>query len=279
MAKVLLNDCTPEVSLMLKELLKGCAVVTDELYSEQKDIIDYHLVILYSKNGDDQLALNKVKNLHYRTKFRNIPIILLKDKAAFFSEQPYLNFGVTEFMALDDPPPVFKQILQGYLNPGRQPLDREVFYLEPFIESTQKVFSKMASMEADFKGVYFKNDSRILGDVSGVIGLSGKTEGTVVITFLWELAQKTICRIMGVEKNEINAEMIHDGVGEIINMISGSAKKSLCRVSYDFQLSIPTIIVGCGHEAGYPENATIAVLLFDVEDNAFVLQVSLASKS
>lgn len=278
MAKVLLNDCSPDASQMLINMLKDNAQITVEPFSEQRDITDFNLVILYSSNEDDRYLLRKIKNLHFRTKFRNIPIILLKDKYEYFSDQPYFNFGVSEFMALDEPQPIFNQILLGYLNPGRQPLERELIYLRPFIESTKRVLSKMASMEAEFKGAYFKNSLRILGDVSGVIGLSGTTEGTVIITFLWDLAQRVVANIMEVKENEINAEMIHDGVGEIINMISGSAKKSLSESSYDFQLSIPTIIVGWGHEVGHPENSTNAILTFDVGDQAFVLHVSLTQK-
>ena len=182
-------------------------------------------------------------------------------------------------LSLAEPLPVFKQMLQGYLIPGRQPLDREMVYLNPFIRSTQNVLSQMAELDAEFKAVYFKNDLRILGDVSGVIGLSGNAEGTVAITFLWDLAQTVVSRTMGVEEHEINAEIIHDGVGEIINMISGSAKNDLADTPYYYQLSVPTIIVGWGHEIGHPDTASIAVLLFDIADKSFVLHVSLTPKT
>ena len=277
MTTVLVNDCPPEALRVLMDILQGSATIIEEPFSEEKELTGYDLIILYYNGEDDQSILPKIKNLQLRTKFRNIPIILLKEKAEQFTEQPYINFGISEFMAMDDPPPVFRQILQGYLNPSRQPLEEELVYLEPFIESTQRVFSKMAGMDAEFKGIYFKNNLRILGDVSGIIGLSGRTEGTVVITFRWDLAKKVVSKVMRVKETEINAEAIHDGVGEIINMISGAAKKTLCKLSCNFQLSIPTIIVGWGHEAGYPDNATIAVLLFDVGDQSFVLHVSLAS--
>lgn len=278
MATILVNDCSPQVTRALTGILNKSADIAAEPYREDREITGFNMVILYSDNQNENRTIEKIKHLHYRTKFRNIPIILLKDKSEYFAGQPYFNYGVSEFMALDDPPPVFRQILQGYLNPGRQPLEREMAYLSPFIKSTRHVLKKMASLEAEFKGIYFKNNLRILGDVSGVIALSGQTEGTVIITFLWQLAQRVISQIVGVPAKEINAEMIHDGVGEIINMISGSAKKSLIEASYDFQLSIPTIIVGWGHEAGHPENATIAVLSFDVGDQSFALHVSLSPK-
>jgi len=133
-------------------------------------------------------------------------------------------------------------------------------------------------MEVDFKGVYFQNEHRMLGDISGVIGLSGDAEGTVVITFYWELAQQLISRIMGVTAEEIGPELLNDGVGEIINMISGSAKRYLTDTPYYFQLSLPTVVLGWQHEIGHMERSTVAVLLFDVEDNSFVVQVSLTPR-
>ena len=279
MTEVLLNDCPPQIVKTLTDILKDSATVTAEPYNEQTEITGYNLVILYAEPEDDKTVLSRIKGLHLRTKFRNIPIILLKDRAELFSGQPYVNFGASEFMAMDDPPPVFRQILQGYLTAGRKPLEREMVYLTPFIKSTQKVITTMAGIEAKFKEVYFKNNLRIFGDVSGILGLSGAAEGTVVVTFRWHLAQKVIARIMSVEENEIDAEMIHDGVGEIINMVSGSAKKTLCQLGYNFQLSVPTVIVGWGHEAGYPETATIAVLLFDIGEESFVVNVSLSQRA
>mgnify|MGYP000438136108 CR=1 FL=1 len=66
-----------------------------------------------------------------------------------------------------------------------------------------------------------------------------------------------------------------DGVGEIINMISGSAKRYLTDTQFYFQLSLPTVIVGWQHEIGHPEGSTVAVLVFDYEDKSFAVQVSL----
>ena len=136
----------------------------------------------------------------------------------------------------------------------------------------------MASMDVAFNRVFFKNDYNILGDVSGVIGLSGKAEGMVVITFYWDLAQEIISRIMGVERQTISPELINDGVGELINMISGAAKRYLTQTPYYFQLSIPTVFVGWQHEIGHPEKASVAVLVFDFEDKSFAVQVSLSAK-
>jgi chemotaxis protein CheX len=133
----------------------------------------------------------------------------------------------------------------------------------------------MADMQAEFKEVYFCNTFRIFGDVSGIIGLTGKAEGTVVITFYWDLARKVISNMMQVDSNKLNAEIVHDGVGEIINVISGATKRQFVGKPYHFELSLPTVVMGSGHQIGHPEDASIAMLLFDMDDSSFALQVCL----
>ena len=186
--------------------------------------------------------------------------------------------GATEILSLQAPPLACRQILQGYLIPNRQPLDQEMEYLTPFINSAKHVLKTMASIDAEYKELYFPNDFRIFGDVSGIIGLSGKAEGTAVITFYWDLARKVISQMMRVTEDQINAEFIHDGVGELINMISGFSKKYFIGKPYHFELSIPTVVMGSGHQIGHPEDVSIALVIFDVGKSSFALQVCLKPK-
>jgi chemotaxis protein CheX len=100
----------------------------------------------------------------------------------------------------------------------------------------------------------------------------------VAITLYWNLARRIIARMMKVQQERINAEYIHDGVGELINMISGSTKKMFKGTPFHFNLSLPTVVVGSGHQLGHPEGSSIAVLIFDVGEDSFVLQVCLKPK-
>lgn len=280
MGKILINDCTPEIEQDLKKMLGGGHEIVSQAFKKLPDATEYQLILIQS-DDDSREALRKIKALRSAVKFRNIPIVLIapKDSSLPVPVRKYILAGATEVLSLSESPVACGQILQSYLIPGRRPLDREMQYLEPFIDGTRNVLGTMASMDAKFKDVYFRKDLRIFGDVSGVIGLSGKAEGTIVVTFYWDLAQLVISRMMEVEPDAINAEIIHDGVGELINMISGFAKKSLAKTPYHFQLSLPTVVVGWGHEIGHPDNASIAVLVFDVDEKAFAVQVSLTPKA
>ena len=277
MSKILVNDCDHPVIDELADIMDNTAEFVRKPFSKDTDVTAYDIVML-QMDGDSDAVLEKLKHLRYAARFRNIPILLLYPKVGENMKLSPFPYGAKTMLSMEDPPWAWAQMIQGYLIPSRQPKENEMQYLNPFIYSTKNVFSTMGSMEIAYKGVYFKNDYNLLGDVSGIIGLSGAAEGMVVVTFYWDLAQEVISRIMGVGQDDISPDLINDGVGEIINMISGSAKKDLMDTPYFFQLSLPTVFVGWQHEIGHPEKANVAVLIFDYEDKSFAIQVSLTAK-
>jgi chemotaxis protein CheX len=264
--------CQPEVMKTLSGLFGDQVRLQTEISG--KNLNGFKMVVIQDI-GDHDGALKRIRNLRYALKFRNVPLVLIRNRGNHTPVHQYIMAGATEVLSLTDPPAAFRQILKGYLIPSRQPLDQEKEYLAPFIMNTHHVLKTMAAVKAEFREVYFSNDLRIFGDVSGIIGLSGTAEGTVVITFYWNLARTLIARMMQVDAAGVNAELIHDGVGELVNMISGSSKKDFVGKPYHFELSLPTVIVGSGHQIGHPDDASIAVLIFDVGGDSFALQVCL----
>ena len=279
MNKIILYDCSQEVTQMVNNLFEGKMAIQNSSFDAQRPLQGFSMVIVESGGKKSEQLLQEIKAIRYACNFRNIPIIVMKKKSDTHSKQPYIMAGATEILSLQAPQVAIRQILQGYLIPNRQPLTQEMEYLTPFINSTKHVLKTMASIDVDYKELYFPSDFRIFGDVSGIMGLSGKAEGTAVITFYWDLARKVISQMMRVTEDQINAEFIHDGVGELINMISGFSKKSFIGKPYHFELSIPTIVMGSGHQIGHPDEASIALLIFDVEKDSFALQVCLKPKT
>jgi chemotaxis protein CheX len=277
MKPILLNGCSAEAVNHLTGLLGKETILLNEPFDDKKRPEDFRMVVLES--GEEQeLVLEQISRLRYVCNFRNVPIVVMRKKGDHCPIQRYIIAGATEVLSLQDPPGACRQILQGLLIPDRPPLKEEMEYLTPFIENTSNIVETMASGKAVFKEVYFSNAFRIFGDISGILGLSGEAEGTVVVTFYWSLAWKLISRMMHIKAEEVNAEFIHDGVGELINMIGGSTKKGLWGTPYHFDLSLPTVVVGSGHQIGHPEGASIAVLIFDMEDSSFALHVCIKPK-
>jgi len=270
--EVLLMDCQPELMQTLSELFGDQVSLQTEISG--KNLNGFKMVVIQDSEDRDGV-LRSIRSLRYALKFRNVPLVLIRNKETRTPVQQYIMAGAAEVLSLGDHPAACRQILKSYLIPSRQPLDQEQEYLVPFINNTRHVLKTMAAVEAEFQEVYFSNDLRIFGDVSGIIGLSGEAEGTVVVTFYWNLARTIIAKMMQVDGEGVNAELIHDGVGELVNMISGASKKDFVGKPYHFELSLPTVIVGSGHQIGHPDDASIAVLIFDVGGDSFALQVSL----
>lgn len=277
MNKILLIGCSEEVSQSVAQLLgENCALSKQE-FGQTITPQDFRMVIVEA-NGSVETDAANIMKIREACCFSPIPIIIIQkgDDSAIIER--FLVAGATDVLSLEAPPGICRQILQGYLIPNRTPMDKEMDYLQPFIDNTIEVLSKTASIQASFREVYFSNDLRIYGDISGIIGLSGNSEGTVAITLYWDLARQIIARMMHVEESQINSEYIHDGAGELINMISGSTKTVFSGTPFHFDLSLPTVVVGSGHQLGHPEGSSIAVLIFDIGETAFSLQVCLKPK-
>jgi chemotaxis protein CheX len=278
MNKVLLVDCSAETTKTLTGILGDTCALSGCSFGDELAPKASRMVILEAR-GPLEDAAAKVSKIRVGCAFRAIPVIVIHAGDDVATIDRFLSAGASDVLSLDAPPGACRQILQGHLIPLRTPLAQEMEYLTPFIENTVTVFSKMAFVEAVFQEVYFADDLRIFGDISGIIGLSGNSEGTVAITLYWDLARKIIANMMKVPEAKINAEYIHDGAGELINMISGSTKKRFKGTQFHFDLSLPTVVVGSGHQLGHPEGSSIAVLIFEVGQEAFVLQVCLKPRN
>lgn len=278
MNKILLMNCSEKATQSIAQLIGEKSHLSHMALGAEMTPQEYRMII-FESSGVVVNDADHVSKIRAACCYSPIPLIVIKQDAESQVIEHFLAAGATEVLALDAPPGACRQILQGYLIPNRKPIEKEMKYLQPFIDNTINVLSKTATVKAAFREVYFSNDLRIYGDISGIIGLSGKSEGTVAITFYWPLASRIIARMMNVSESQINAEYIHDGAGELINMISGSTKKGFKGTPYHFELSLPTVVVGSGHQLGHPDGSSIAVLIFDIDDMAFILQVCLKTKS
>ena len=272
MKKILGLDCSPKAEKDILKLLGENAYIEYEKFHEEMAVGGYDMIILWMGKNQEHVV-QQICKLRYACSFQNIPIILIHGHKRDISSQPYIIAGATEVLSLLDPLPACKHIINGYLIPSREPLAEEMEYLEPFIKNTCHILKTMAGIDVTFRKVYFSNTIRIFGDVSGIMGLTGNAEGTLVVTFYWDLAKMIIAKMMQTEEGSIDAELIHDGVSEIINMISGSTKKEFVGKPYHFEISLPSVVVGPGHQIGYLQNTSVAVLIFQVGGQSFALHV------
>ncbi len=272
--RIIAIDCSSPIMNVLNDLLGDNVTLESQPFKNIRELKDYRMIIIQEGIEKPEL-LKQIRKLRYACHFKNIPIVVIKIKDDKGSIESFITAGATEVISLKDPPAAVRQILYGHLIPNRQPLKEETEYINSFVKNTGIVLKSVASLDVTFEEVYFDNDFKIFGDVSGLIALTGGAEGILGITFYWPLAQKIIARMMGTDEEKINAELIHDGVAEIVNMIGGSTKKDFVGQPYHFEISLPSVIVGSGHQLGHSDKSPIAVLIFKTDSQYFAVQICL----
>ena len=152
-----------------------------------------------------------------------------------------------------------------------------VEFINPFIDATRNVFSSMCRVEVARKKIFVKDDYKMLGDISGVMGLSGTASGSVVISMSSELARLVVGNMLGEPPAAELTQDVQDATGEIINMIAGQAKASLVKTKYHFTIEIPKVVTGPGHEIEHQPGTPNIVVVFEGAGHDFSLQVCLAA--
>jgi chemotaxis protein CheX len=151
-----------------------------------------------------------------------------------------------------------------------------VAYINPFVSATLDTLKQMAGMDCERTGLVARTDAVSKGDISGIMGLSGPSEGFVGITFRNETARKIVCRMLDIPIGKEEDADIRDGVGEMMNIIAGRAKADLVNTEHSYTLSPPNVIVGGPHSIGQVRGQPVIVIEFKVEGEPFEVMISLA---
>lgn len=117
-------------------------------------------------------------------------------------------------------------------------------YVMPFITSIQNVFETMLQMPVQVAKPVLKQVGQPSYDVSGIIGMSGDVEGSVVLSFPTATAERVVTLFTGMEMTYTH-EDFPDAIGELTNMISGSAKAKF--TGMQVAISCPSVVIGCDH--------------------------------
>lgn len=151
-----------------------------------------------------------------------------------------------------------------------------VEYINPFVIATVSVFDTMLSCPLTRGQLRCFERDQPEHDVSGLIGLSGKATGLVVLSIDKSIAFHASEMMLGEQYSSINADVV-DMVGELANMIAGAAKARL--EEFELSVSLPSVIVGTNHVIGFPSNAKPICIPFHSPWGSMCLQVSLVEQT
>ncbi len=130
----------------------------------------------------------------------------------------------------------------------------------------------MAFMTVDAGKPYLKKGNLAVGDVSGVIGLTGVANGTIAVTFEEHCILAVVSNMLGEKMDTLN-EDIADAVGELTNMISGQARKELEEVGKVFKAAIPSVITGKNHSIKHYVDGPKIAIPFKTKGGKFTIEV------
>jgi len=149
-----------------------------------------------------------------------------------------------------------------------------VNFINPVLTSILNVLSTMAHIEPKVGTPKRKDINEIVHgrNITGVMSMVGrKGNASIALTFS-EAAILHIANEMLHGEFTVIDGMVIDLVGELANMVLGGAKSELEKEGYFFQLSLPTIILGCDYLIAHKTNAPIIMLPFTMLEGEFVVE-------
>lgn len=151
-----------------------------------------------------------------------------------------------------------------------------VEFINPFLTCTINVFRTMAACELRRGKPYLREGKEPSHEISGVIGLSGKAIGTVVLSVGEPVALKVTAALLGEEPPEMNGDVV-DAIGELTNMIAGSAKAQLEHLA--MSVSLPSVIMGKNHRVAFPGDIQPVVIPFESDWGPICVEVGLREQT
>ena len=148
----------------------------------------------------------------------------------------------------------------------------EAKFINPFINASLNLFNEYMDVNIKPGKPFILEDPFDLRGVSAIIGLAGDTTGALVLSFSRETAIEMVSRLEGKKYIALGAEIL-DGVGEMVNIIAGNAKKDL--LDYRILISLPGIITGNNYRINWPQGVPVISIPYESEAGPFSINVSI----
>ena len=154
----------------------------------------------------------------------------------------------------------------------------DVAYINPFIESVGDLFTNMLSAKVSRGKVGVSGGDFPPRAITGLIGLSGPTRGTVALSFPVPTALAMVNKLLGSETRVVD-NTVTDAVAEMVNIVAGGAKARLSGDGTPLDLSLPTVVRGENYDVEYPSGVKWLEVAFESELGDFRLRVTLEENS
>ena len=119
-------------------------------------------------------------------------------------------------------------------------------YINAFLAPAKMVWDRELGQTLEFDTAEMASDQFTSEDVTAIIGISGKLEGTVLYGFPQDTVKAVVATMVGEDAEGVTDELGLSALGEIANMITGNAATKLAQEGYPCDISPPVIIEPMG---------------------------------
>ncbi len=145
-------------------------------------------------------------------------------------------------------------------------------YINPFLMASVNLFKNHLGVDIKNGVPYVNTDTQNLNEISAIIGLAGETTGAVVLSFSRNTAIEMVSKFAGKPYQALSKEVI-DGVGELVNILAGNAKKGL--TEFRIEISLPGVVTGNKYKINWPKGVPVVTIPFKSNLGDFTVNVSL----
>jgi len=114
-----------------------------------------------------------------------------------------------------------------------------------FVDALALTIKNMSGLEIDSDPPVELSKTKVNTDISAHIGVITDKKGILVLAVAQEAAFVLASKITGGSYDDLKDPMITDVMGELTNMVVGSAQKNS---DTKFEFSLPTVVKGKDHE-------------------------------
>lgn len=141
------------------------------------------------------------------------------------------------------------------------------------IKEVKDVFTTMMGMDQLLHLPLAVDPSSNFADcVSGLVGMAGEYNGLVSLHVSTRLARQMAGQLL--DTDSPTEEEIEDALGELANVLAGVFKRHLCPDSLAIRLSTPSIVSGKHYIIHVTKKPEVTTLLFDSEDDWFIVAMA-----
>lgn len=209
-----------------------------------------------------------------------VPIIMVTVRAEREQLREAIQAGASDFLAKPFDADVLRDKLRRLCQniealkqlKQRTGASMNVEYINPFVTSVISLFDTMLGVKLTRGQPFVKSGMLPEHDVSGIIGLTGKAKGVVVLSLGRQSALSATEVMLQERPDEIDADVV-DAVGELANIVAGGAKAQLEQLA--LSVSLPTVITGKDHCIEFPSDVTPVCIPFHCEWGTVTVEVGL----